>query len=205
MFIKHPAAAQKLPPLRWDASDPVFTAAFYRPYALAVETAFLMIDAARAKLKKHCGSDPVSAVTFRLKSPESIRGKLTKKGLPASALAAGAALHDVAGIRVVLAEISDVYRYAAILRVLPAAECVGVDDYIARPKESGYRSLHLLLCVSVNLDAKACMVPVEIQLRTVAMDAWATLEHRICYKPERTARCALPAALPTEKAAQRQS
>lgn len=178
------AAVQKLPRPQWNASDPVFTGEFYSPYTSAVEAALMMIGDARARLKALGGEDPVSAITFRLKSPASIRGKLRKKGLPASAGAAGAALNDVAGLRVVLASIADVYRYAAVLRALPAAECIGMDDYIASPKKSGYRSLHLLMCVPVSLGAQQCAVPVEIQLRTAQMDAWAALEHRICYKPE---------------------
>lgn len=182
--MQSPSAAQKRCEDVWAGDDPVFTSRFYEPYKAAVETAFAMIDAARSAARMQTGEDAVHAVTFRLKTPASIRGKLRKKGLPASAPAASAALHDIAGLRVVLHSIADVYRFSDLLRALRVCECVGIDDYIRTPKESGYRSLHLLLCVPVYLGGHPYIVPVEVQLRTAVMDAWATLEHRICYKPD---------------------
>jgi len=149
-----------------------------------VTTALLLICSARRRLTEETGED-VTAMTFRLKSPASIRDKLLKKGLPVSAAAARAALHDIAGLRVVLASKAQVYRLAAILEDSPAVSLLGERDYIAAPKESGYRSLHLLLSVPILLRAgPPMMVPVELQLRTASMDIWASIEHDMVYKPK---------------------
>lgn len=161
--------------------DPIFTAEFYKPYEAAVQSALAMLCGARAELERSGHS--VYAVTFRLKTPSSIRGKLIKKGLPVSACAAGAALHDVAGLRVVLSSVGAVYRFAELLCTSPMAACTAAHDYIASPKPSGYRSLHLLMHVPVCVDGDSLITPVEIQLRTAAMDRWASIEHSLCYKP----------------------
>ena len=106
------------------------------------------------------------------------------KGLPPSAASAGAALQDIAGLRVVLTSVGAVYRFAGLLTASSSAQTIGIDDYIASPKKSGYRSLHVLLNIPVTLDGETMMVPAEIQLRTAAMDLWANIEHSICYKPQ---------------------
>lgn len=162
-------------------SDPVFSPAFFKPYEAAVETAFLMLCAARTRLRES-GSD-VRAMTFRLKSPASIREKLVRRNLPVSCAAAASALHDVAGLRVVLPNVEQVYRFASLLRQSPVAQYAGMRDYIATPKRSGYRGLHLILLVPVCVDGQSQLVPAEIQLRTTAMDSWASIEHDLCYKP----------------------
>lgn len=163
--------------------ESVFSPSFYKPYEEAVTTALLLICSARGRLLEETGED-VTAMTFRLKSPASIRDKLLKKGLPVSTAAARAALHDIAGLRVVLASKAQVYRLAAILESSPAVSLLGERDYIAAPKKSGYRSLHLLLNVPILLrSGPPMMVPVELQLRTASMDIWASIEHDMVYKP----------------------
>lgn len=179
------ATVQKLHAPKWVASDAIFTPEFYKPYEAAVETAFLMLCTARTELCRQEGERCVRAMTFRLKSPASIRDKLLRKGLPVSVPTAGACLHDVAGLRVVLSSVSAVYRFADLLKASPVAECTDVHDYIAAPKQSGYRSLHLIMNVPVCLNGRSYMVPVEIQLRTASMDIWASIEHEVCYKPVR--------------------
>ena len=164
------------------AEDSVFTPDFFKPYEAAAQVALLLISRARSELIAQQGGD-VCAVTYRLKTPQSIRGKLRKKGLPPSSAAAGAALQDIAGLRVVLSSVDAVYRFAGLLTASSFAQPAGVDDYIACPKKSGYRSLHVLLDIPVILDGEMMMVPAEIQLRTAAMDLWASIEHGICYKP----------------------
>ena len=172
------ATAQKLPDVSRAPSDPVFGAEFYGPYEAAVQAALEMLCAAR---KKHEGD--VLALHFRLKSPASIRGKLRKKGMPEPAASAGLCLRDVAGLRAVLVSRQAVYRFAHTLMTSGVARLDEVHDYIAAPKQSGYRSLHLIFSVPVVLDSQAYLVPVEIQLRTASMDAWACMEHRLIYKP----------------------
>lgn len=172
------ATAQKLPDVSCAPSDPVFGAEFYGPYEAAVQAALEMLCAARTK---HEGD--VLALHFRLKSPASIRGKLRKKGMPETALSASLCLRDVAGLRAVLVSRQAVYRFAHTLIASGVARLDEVHDYIAAPKQSGYRSLHLIFSVPVVLDSQAYLVPVEIQLRTASMDAWACMEHRLIYKP----------------------
>ena len=167
----------------WACCDPDFTAEFYRPYAAAVENTFLLLDDARCRLAQESPGDAVHSITFRLKTPASIRGKLLKKCLPATAEAAGACLQDIAGLRVVFSSVGAVYRFAALLKRSSFAQCIEESDYIAAPKKSGYRSLHLILQVPVCLRGSRLTIPVEIQLRTAAMDVWASIEHEICYKP----------------------
>lgn len=163
-----------------------FGFSFYAPYEAAVETAFLALCAARMQLEEESTPFAVRSMTFRLKSPASIRDKLTRRGLPQSAEGA-AYLHDIAGLRVVLSSVEAVYRFAEILRASPSWQFVCARDYIAVPKKSGYRSLHLVMLVPICQNGKSASVPVEIQLRTPAMDMWACVEHDLCYKPVKEA------------------
>lgn len=163
-----------------------FGFSFYAPYEAAVETAFLALCAARMQLEEESTPFAVRSMTFRLKSPASIRDKLTRRGLPQNAEGA-AYLHDIAGLRVVLSSVEAVYRFADILRASPSWQFVCARDYIAVPKKSGYRSLHLVMFVPICRNGKSASVPVEIQLRTPAMDMWACIEHDLCYKPVKEA------------------
>ena len=158
--------------------DPVFSASFYAPYEAAADTILKLLESLRTQM-----SPEVLSLLFRLKSGSSIRGKLRRKGLPETAASACAALHDVAGLRVVLASREAVYRFADLIMRAPSAELIATHDYIALPKPSGYRSLHLIIRVPICLPGYACSMPVEIQLRTAAMDVWACAEHRLIYKP----------------------
>lgn len=163
-----------------------FGFSFYAPYEAAVETAFLALCAARMQLEEESAPFAVRSMTFRLKSPASIRDKLTRRGLPQNAEGA-AYLHDIAGLRVVLSSVEAVYRFADILRASPSWQFVCARDYIAVPKKSGYRSLHLVMLVPICRNGQSASVPVEIQLRTPAMDMWACIEHDLCYKPVKEA------------------
>ena len=145
-IIQPPSLCQNPPQF---SCDPDFSAAFYRPYASAVENAFLLLDDARSRLALKSPEDAVRSITFRLKTPASIRGKLRKKRLPISVGAASACLQDVAGLRVVLSSVEAVYRFAALLKDSAFSQCIEESDYIAAPKKSGYRSLHLILRVPV--------------------------------------------------------
>jgi len=160
------------------AGDPVFSAAFYAPYEAAALSGLEILSDARA-----CMPLDLLTLQYRLKSGASIRGKLQRKHLPETAAAAGAALRDIAGLRAVLCTREAVYRYADLLIQSPGLQLEDVHDYIARPKPSGYRSLHLIARVPVILSHAAYSVPIEIQLRTAAMDAWACAEHALIYKP----------------------
>lgn len=158
-----------------------FTPSFYQPYELAAQKALSLVWSARQAL---CAkeSDAVRALTYRLKSPSSITAKLQRRGLPVTRQAAGM-LRDIAGLRVVLNTTPQVYRFSQLLLRSPSIRLIDTKDYIASPKESGYRSLHLRLSVPVSLQAQELSVPVEIQLRTASMDVFASIEHSMCYKP----------------------
>lgn len=128
--------------------------------------------------------NPIHHIETRLKTPRSIFNKLSKRGFPMTMESIHDNLTDIAGIRVICNYIDDAYRIAELLCAHNDIEVVERKDYIARPKPSGYRSLHLIVNVSVYMSEGSVKVPAEIQIRTIAMDYWATLEHRLKYKNE---------------------
>ena len=123
-------------------------------------------------------------IESRLKSPQSIIGKLRKKNLPVTTEAARKNLLDMAGIRVTCYYISDIYAIADLLSQRDDFVIIKKKDYIRNPKPSGYRSFHMIINVPVYLATRKTYAPVEIQIRTIAMDFWASLEHKIHYKFE---------------------
>ncbi len=126
--------------------------------------------------------NPIHGIESRIKSPQSIVGKLQKKGLELSAKSAQKHLMDIAGIRVVCYYVNDIYAIAELLSTRDDFKLVKIKDYIRNPKPSGYRSLHMIVMVPVYLATCRKEVPVEIQIRTIAMDFWASLEHQLRYK-----------------------
>ncbi|MBD5143195.1 MAG: GTP pyrophosphokinase family protein [Ruminococcus sp.] len=126
--------------------------------------------------------NPIHSIESRIKSPQSIIGKLQKKGLALSAKSAQENLMDIAGIRVVCYYIDDIYAIVELLNMQREYKIIKIKDYIKNPKPSGYRSLHVILMIPVYLATQKKEVPVEIQIRTIAMDFWASLEHQLHYK-----------------------
>lgn len=126
--------------------------------------------------------NPIETIKSRIKSPDSIAAKLQKRGLPLNFRNMTGNLNDIAGVRVICPYISDIYTIKDILLKQPDLKLVEEKDYIAHPKESGYRSLHIVLQVPVYLSQSEHHVNVELQLRTIAMDFWASLEHELRYK-----------------------
>ena len=126
--------------------------------------------------------NPISTVKSRLKSPESIAKKLEKKGFEVNFDSMMRNLNDIAGVRVICPYISDIYTVRDMLLKQPDLKLIVQNDYIENPKESGYRSLHLVMEIPVYLSKTEHHVRVEIQLRTIAMDFWASLEHQLHYK-----------------------
>lgn len=127
--------------------------------------------------------NPIHNIEDRLKSPESIIKKLRKKGLSVTPENARKNLLDIAGIRVTCYYISDIYVLAEMLSSRDDFVVIKKKDYIKNPKPSGYRSYHMIINVPVYLAAQKKYAPVEIQIRTIAMDFWASLEHQLKYKP----------------------
>ena len=126
--------------------------------------------------------NPIETVKSRIKTPESIAKKLEKKNLPITFDSMMTNLSDIAGVRVICPYISDIYTVRDMLIKQPDITLLAENDYIANPKESGYRSLHIVVEIPVYLSKTAHNVRVEIQLRTIAMDFWASLEHELRYK-----------------------
>lgn len=126
--------------------------------------------------------NPIEHVLTRLKTPESILEKIRRRGLNPSFEAIRDHITDIAGVRVTCSFVRDVYNVYEMLSSQTDIEVLQVKDYIAQPKPNGYRSLHALVRVPVHLSDRIVPVTVELQLRTVAMDFWASLEHKIYYK-----------------------
>lgn len=125
--------------------------------------------------------NPIHHIESRVKSIQSIFAKMEKKGLDMT-IAGVNALTDIAGIRVICNYKDDVYTIAKLLTAQDDIELIREKDYITDPKPSGYRSLHIVVLVPVFLSEGCKKVPVEIQIRTIAMDTWASLEHELKYK-----------------------
>ena len=136
-----------------------------------------LIDSLRIKWKEELGEDPVEHSLSRIKSEESMREKLRRKGLPEDTGHALFAVHDALGFRIVCAFVQDVYRVRDALLQREEYSLFEEKDYIKRAKPNGYRSLHLVL---KHRDGYY----VEFQLRTISMDTWAALEHHLKYKKE---------------------
>ncbi len=130
--------------------------------------------------------NPIHHMESRLKSLKSIVGKLHRKGLPLTLASAQAELYDIAGVRVICNYIDDIYDLANMLCSQADVEVLQRRDYIQKPKPNGYRSLHITVRIPVFLSTGSVGVPVEIQIRTIAMDFWASLEHQLRYKAEHT-------------------
>jgi len=128
--------------------------------------------------------NPIHHIESRLKSPQSIAEKLERKGLPRTIEAAEKHLLDIAGVRIICNYVQDIYRLADLLTRQRDVELVMRKDYISEPKGNGYRSLHLVVRIPVFLSSHTELVPVEIQIRTIAMDFWASLEHELRYKSD---------------------
>lgn len=126
--------------------------------------------------------NPIHHVESRLKSIQSMMEKLSRKQYAVSMQSAVENLKDIAGIRVICSYVQDVYTVARLLTTQDDVKLVEMRDYIRNPKANGYRSLHLILEVPVFLQEGRIMVPVEVQIRTIAMDFWASLEHDLRYK-----------------------
>lgn len=126
--------------------------------------------------------NPIEFISARIKKPASISKKLQKKGIPITVENIEKTLNDVAGIRVICSFVDDIYEIASMLVRQDDVVLIEQKDYINDPKENGYRSLHLILEVPVFFSDQKKMIRVEVQIRTIAMDFWASLEHQLRYK-----------------------
>lgn len=151
----------------------------YRAAVREIRTKLEILDEdSKVRLQRN----PIHGITSRIKTPTSLIEKLRRKGLPMTVESIRANIYDIAGVRVVCNYLNDVEEVADALLAQDDVKLIERKDYINHPKESGYRSLHLVVSVPVYLSDKRREVPVEVQIRTIAMDFWASLEHRLRYK-----------------------
>ena len=153
-------------------------------YESAIKEVSTKLEILKSDLKLHSHRDCILAIQSRIKSPVSILKKLTRRGIPVSLDNIRNELNDVAGIRVICAYIDDIYDLAESLSGQDDLRVLLIKDYIQNPKANGYRSYHMIVEVPVFFSESKEFVRVEIQIRTVAMDFWASLEHDIKYKKE---------------------
>lgn len=128
--------------------------------------------------------NPIEHITSRIKSPESIARKIRKKGLELTVENIVKYVNDVAGVRIICSFTSDIYRIASSISNQDDVTVLRVKDYIANPKPNGYMSYHMIVSIPIFLTNDVIDTKVEIQIRTIAMDFWASLEHKINYKFE---------------------
>lgn len=155
---------------------------FMMGYKFALDELNTKIDILKQEFQYIHDYNPIENVSSRIKSPESIVKKVTGKGLDLSMLSIEENIKDIAGIRITCSFETDIYKLSEMLKSQDDLKVLEVRDYIKYPKPNGYRSLHLLLVVPVFMSDRVKEVCVEVQIRTIAMDFWASLEHKIYYK-----------------------
>jgi putative GTP pyrophosphokinase len=152
------------------------------PYRFGLEEMLTKINIIREELSFRPEGSPIEHVTSRLKSIDSIRAKASRIGCEFTPEAIAHQIFDIAGIRVVCSFLEDAYWVLSMLTSQSDVKVIEVKDYIADPKPNGYRSLHAIVQIPVFLSDSIREVCVELQVRTVAMDFWASVEHKIYYK-----------------------
>ena len=151
-------------------------------YSCAIKEVSTKLEVLNAEFSVRYKRNPISSIKSRVKSPVSIYNKLKRRGLPISINSVVDNLNDVAGIRVICSFIDDIYDIAGMLASQDDVTVVQIKDYIKNPKDNGYRSYHMILEIPVFFSQFRRIMRVEVQIRTIAMDFWASLEHQMRYK-----------------------
>lgn len=167
---------------------------FMMIYKFALEEMETKIEILKQEFQTLHDYSPIEHTKSRIKSPESIMNKIMRKNCELSLSSIRSTIKDIAGLRITCSFISDIYKVSEMLQKQDDLKILGVKDYIQSPKPNGYQSLHLLLEVPVFLSDCTEYVCVEVQIRTIAMDFWASLEHKIFYKYDKS----IPAHLTRE-------
>lgn len=153
-------------------------------YACAIKEVQTKFEVLETEFKVRYQRNPISSIQTRLKSSSSIIEKMIRKGVPFSMENLEQQIQDLAGIRVICSYVDDIYALADALTSQDDITLVEEKDYIKYPKPNGYRSLHLIVSVPVFFSQQKRQIKVEVQIRTIAMDFWASLEHQMKYKRE---------------------
>lgn len=155
-------------------------------YTCAIREVKTKLEVLNDELSVRNQRNPIEMIKSRVKKPMSIVEKLQRKGLPISLEAMVDNLDDVAGIRVICSFVDDIYDVADMLIRQDDIKVIAVKDYIKHPKENGYRSYHMIIEIPVFFSDRKKPMRVEVQIRTIAMDFWASLDHQLKYKKEMT-------------------
>ncbi|MGR0221697.1 GTP pyrophosphokinase [Agromyces sp. ZXT2-6] len=161
------------------------TERFMLRYKFGMDEVITKLSILREEFNQAHAYNPIEHISSRLKSLDSVVAKMRRKGVEPTFDAIRETITDIAGVRVTCSFVSDAHRLAELLTAQADVRVIQVKDYIARPKENGYQSLHLIVEVPVFLSTGEHPVAVEVQIRTIAMDFWASLEHKIYYKYDR--------------------
>ena len=153
-------------------------------YACAIKEVQTKFEVLETEFKVRYQRNPISSIQTRLKSSSSIIEKMIRKGIPFSMENLEQQIQDLAGIRVICSYVDDIYALANALTSQDDITLLEEKDYIRNPKPNGYRSLHLIVSVPVFFSQQKRQIKVEVQIRTIAMDFWASLEHQMKYKRE---------------------
>ncbi len=153
-------------------------------YSCAIKEVKTKLQVLNDELSIKRQRNPIEFIKTRVKQPDSIASKLRRKGYPVTVQSVFENLSDVAGGRVICAFIDDIYKVADMLTAQDDIELIKRKDYIKNPKMNGYRSLHLIIEVPVFFSDHKEQIRVEVQIRTIAMDFWASLEHQLKYKKD---------------------
>ena len=153
-------------------------------YACAIKEVQTKFEVLETEFKVRYQRNPISSIQTRLKSSSSIIEKMIRKGVPFSMENLEEQIQDLAGIRVICSYVDDIYALANALTSQDDITLLEEKDYIRNPKPNGYRSLHLIVSVPVFFSQQKRQIKVEVQIRTIAMDFWASLEHQMKYKRE---------------------
>ena len=153
----------------------------YECAAMEIETKFKVLN---LQFSSDSNRNPIETIKTRIKTMPSILRKLQRRNLPINIEAIEENLHDIAGVRVICSFIDDIYKLADYISEQDDVEVIERKDYISKPKEGGYRSLHLIVRTPIFTQKGKKLVDVEVQIRTIAMDFWASLEHKLRYKKQ---------------------
>lgn len=167
---------------------------FMLNYQFAIDEIMTKINILKSEFQHLHDYSPIEHVSARLKSPESLLDKARRREIPLTSEALSENVLDVAGVRIVCSFTADAYWLAEMISSQQDITVVTTKDYIANPKPNGYKSLHLIVKVPIFLSESIQNTHVELQIRTVAMDFWASLEHKIYYKYDH----AIPASILAE-------
>ncbi|CAM4520288.1 putative GTP pyrophosphokinase [Paenibacillus endophyticus] len=155
---------------------------FFLTYKFALDAVETKLNILNEEFQFIHDYNPIEHMKTRIKAPESVMQKLQRKGLPITLEDAKEHIRDIAGVRVICSFSTDIYQIVDMISKQSDVRVVELKDYVINPKPNGYQSIHLLIEIPVFLTDRTENVLVEIQIRTIAMDFWASLEHKIYYK-----------------------